>query len=201
MPSNASCGPILIVEDDDAAAELVALVLVSASFEVHVVARGDEAVEAARGVRPRLAVVDVNLPGLSGYEVCRRLRQLYGRSVAILFVSGDAVESYDRVAGLLIGGDDFLVKPFAPDELLARVQALLRRPWLAAPSADLTTREQEVLALLAEGLDQREIAERLVISAKTVGSHIEHILSKLGVRSRAQAVAIAYRDELVSLPA
>lgn len=118
----------------------------------------------------------------------------------MIFLSGERTESFDRVAGLLVGADDYLVKPFDPDELAARVRAVLRRaqPSVPAPLQSLTRRELEVLRLLADGLDQRQIAAELVISAKTVGTHIERILGKLGVHSRAQAVALAYRDELLS---
>jgi DNA-binding NarL/FixJ family response regulator len=90
------------------------------------------------------------------------------------------------------------VKPFASDELLARIRALMRRARSgSAHWAGLTPREREVLQLLAEGLEQQEIAESLAVSSKTVATHIERILSKLGVRSRAQAVAAAYRERLV----
>jgi DNA-binding NarL/FixJ family response regulator len=71
------------------------------------------------------------------------------------------------------------------------------RPIVPSVAERLTSRELEILQLLAEGLAQAQIADQLVISPKTVGSHIEHILAKLGVRSRAQAVAVAYREELV----
>jgi DNA-binding NarL/FixJ family response regulator len=191
-------GPILIAEDDEAVAELLRGLVEAAGYEVVVAASGDEALELAREGVPSVAILDVNLPGVSGYEVCHELRRLHGPALPILIVSGDRTESYDRVAGLLLGADDYLVKPFAPDELLVRVRSLMRR---AAPApvsrVALTSRELEVLTLLSDGLDQTEIAERLVISPKTVGTHIERILGKLGARSRAQAVAIAYRDALV----
>jgi DNA-binding NarL/FixJ family response regulator len=135
----------------------------------------------------------------SGYEVCRALRRSFGPELPIVFLSGVRTESYDRVAGLLVGADDYLVKPYAGDELLVRVRRLLPRS--SGPTnggKTLTKREEEVLGLLAEGLAQDAIANRLSISTKTVGTHIEHILSKLGVHSRAQAVALAYRDELVA---
>jgi DNA-binding NarL/FixJ family response regulator len=118
-----------------------------------------------------------------------------------MFVSGERTESYDRVAGLTIGADDYLAKPFEPDELLARLRGLLRRCGATSFVSPLTRREQEVLSLLADGLDQDEIARRLVISRKTVGSHIERILAKLGAHSRAEAVALAYKLQLVAVPA
>jgi len=198
LSQHISCGPILIAEDDPAAAELVKSLLEAAGFRVAAAATGIEAVAAARRTRPSLVVLDVNLPGVSGYEVCRSLREQYGPELPIIFLSGDRIESYDRVAGLLIGGDDYVVKPFAPDELLARVRGLIGRRRSIRLRSDLTEREREVLQLLAEGLAQTDIADRLVISKKTVGTHIERILAKLGMHSRAEAVAFAYREELVA---
>jgi len=189
---------VLIVDDDEGVRALVRDLLERDGLETVVSACGESAIEEAQRERPALVVLDVNLPGLSGYEVCNALRRLYGESLPIVFISGDRVESYDRVAGLLIGADDYVVKPFASDELLARIRALMRRARSASAHwAGLTPREREVLQLLAEGLEQQEIAESLAVSSKTVATHIERILSKLGVRSRAQAVAAAYRERLV----
>jgi DNA-binding NarL/FixJ family response regulator len=142
------------------------------------------------------------MPGLNGYEVCRQLRDLYGDALAILFVSGERTEGFDRSAGLIVGADDYLVKPVDPDELIARVRRLVDRP--PSESAEvgatgrlrsLTPREHEVLALLSSGYRQEEIANRLVISPRTVATHIQHILGKLEVRSRAQAIALALGQE------
>jgi len=121
----------------------------------------------------------------------------------VLFVTGARTESYDRVSGLLIGADDYVVKPYAPDELLARVRRLVQksRPAMARNASRLTPRELEVLDLLADGRSPQEIASGLFISAKTVATHIEHIFAKLGVSSRVQAVAVAYRDGLVTAAA
>jgi DNA-binding response OmpR family regulator len=186
---------ILLAEDDKPLAELVRNVLLAGGYDVVVMHDGLEALQAAE---PMAAILDINLPGVSGYQVCDRLRRTYGPALPILFISGDRTEPFDRVAGLLVGADDYLVKPFEPGELLARITSLVeRRASPAEPKRGLTDREHEVLGLLAEGLRQDEIAERLVISKKTVGTHIEHILGKLGVRSRAEAVAAAYRDSLV----
>jgi DNA-binding NarL/FixJ family response regulator len=104
----------------------------------------------------------------------------------------------------LLGADDYLVKPFEIDELLALMLRRRRRVAdgpTSSGGAELTRRQLEVLRLLAEGLDQTEIGARLVISPKTVGAHIEHIFVKLGVHSRAEAVAFAYRLKLVPVPA
>jgi DNA-binding NarL/FixJ family response regulator len=138
------------------------------------------------------------MPGISGYEVCHRLRAELGTDLGIVMISGVRTESYDRIAGLLLGADDFLVKPFDPGELLARVRRLLERVASAPSFHQLTPRELEILTLMAEGYAQREIATRLVISPKTAASHIQHIIEKLGVHSRAQAVAMAYRYGVIA---
>lgn len=191
----------LVADDDACVVDLLATLLERAGFSVTRAADGELAVAAARTLRPRLAVVDVNLPLVCGWEVCRTLRAELGPAVAILVVSGERTEAHDRVAGLLLGADDYLAKPFSPDELVARARALVRRVSPSGASqAVLTPREREVLEHLAHGLDQRAIAALLVISPKTVGTHLERVLQKLGVHSRAQAVAAAYRDGLVAAP-
>jgi DNA-binding NarL/FixJ family response regulator len=191
-------GVILVVDDDEGVRACIAAVLRAAGFGVEVSGDGHEALAVAREHLVQAVVLDIRLPGLSGYEVCRALKD-ERPNLPILFLSGERVESFDRVAGLLIGADDYLVKPFAPDELLARLRALLRRGGAPAESVQqgLTRRELEVLRHLADGLGQSAIADLLGISPNTVGTHIEHIFQKLGVRSRAQAVAAAYRQRLV----
>jgi DNA-binding NarL/FixJ family response regulator len=189
---------VLVVDDDPLFRAYVRGVLEYYDYRVVEVADGVAALASVRATRPAAVLLDVNMPRLSGYEVCRALREQYGTELPVMFVSGERTESYDRVAGLLIGADDYLVKPFAADELLARLRGMLRRAGGSerAPST-LTRRELQVLQLLADGHDQAEIAERLVISPKTVGTHIERILAKLGVHSRAEAVGLAYRLQLV----
>ncbi|HWM13203.1 MAG TPA: response regulator transcription factor [Gaiellaceae bacterium] len=192
------CGPILVVDDEPTVRSVVAEHLERGGWDVREAADGESALEAAEHERPAGVVLDVRLPGISGWEVCRELRSRFGDSVAVLFVSGERVESMDRVAGFLLGGDDYLVKPFALSELLARLDRAVRRVPGDGGSSPLTRRELDVLRLLAEGRRQPEIARELVISQKTVGTHIEHILGKLGVHSRAQAVALAYRNRLIA---
>jgi DNA-binding NarL/FixJ family response regulator len=204
--TDAGEAPVLVVDPDGDQSRQVAAMLRRAGFRAKVVESGEEALDEARRDRPQVVVLEVRLRDISGYEVCRALKQEFGEAIGVIFVSHDRTEASDRVAGLLIGADDYLGKPLAADELVARARGLARRTGaydhLTAPAvrAGLTARELEVLRLLADGHDQRAIARRLVVSPRTVGKHIEHILSKLPARSRAEAVAIAYQRGLHAPP-
>jgi DNA-binding NarL/FixJ family response regulator len=201
-----AAGRALVVDDDAKARRLVTNLLAQAGYNVRALASAQEALEAVMEGRPELVVLEVCLPDMCGYEVCRQLRDLFGDAVPIVFVSDKRVEPIDRVAGLLVGGDDYLVKPFAPDELLARIRVLMRRAMPPTPpqpaiGSDLTRRELDVLRVLAEGLEQAQIAERLYISPKTVSAHTQSVFRKLGVKNRADAVAAAYQLDLIAAPA
>jgi DNA-binding NarL/FixJ family response regulator len=193
-----------VVDGDAGCRHEVAALLQRAGLSTVELATGEAALDAAHEARPALVLLEVELPGASGYEICRELRDEFGDELPIVFLSGTRTESLDRVAGLLLGADDYLVKPYDPDELITRVRRLAarttKRP-VAPSSANLTPREEDVLGLLMEGLGQGEIARRLFITDRTVGKHIEHILAKLGVHTRAQAVARAARDSLLRSPA
>jgi DNA-binding NarL/FixJ family response regulator len=195
-----NCGTVLVADADEIPREELAHIFESAGYAVVRVESGEEALQAVRNVRPSVVLLEIPLGNLSGYEVCRVLREEQA-DLPIIFVSGSRTKSYDRVAGLLVGADDYVVKPYAPDELLTRVRNLVRRSRPSTPAlpARLTKREREVLQLLADGLRPDEIAERLFISPKTVGTHVENILRKLGVRSQTQAVALAYREALLEI--
>ena len=192
-----NAGPVLIADEDEVSRVELARLLERNGFRVVPVGSGEQALDAVREDRPAVVLLEIPLGQLSGYEVCRAIRAELGDGLPIAFVSGSRTESYDRVAGLLVGADDYIVKPYAPDELLTRVRNLVRRsrPLAPAVASGLTRREREVLRLLVEGLRSEEIARRLYISRKTVGTHIENILRKLGVRSQAQAIALAYRSQ------
>ena len=204
MPDERQGVEVLVVEDDVGVRALVRETLEQAGYATVEAGSREEALKAARERLPDLVVTDVHMPGGSGYEVCRTLREELGEELPIIILSGSRTEAYDRVAGFEFGADDYMVKPFEPEELRARARALLRRAGHSrtrtspvSPNGVLTPRELEVLGLLAEGLNQTEIAKRLVVSPKTIGKHIERILKKLGVRSRAEAVAKAHSDRLV----
>ena len=130
---------ILVAEDDRDIADLIAHYLRKQGWEPHVVASGDEAVAYARRHSIDLVVLDLMLPGLSGLEVCRLLRgDKTTEALPIIMVTARAEET-DRIVGLDIGADDYLAKPFSPNELVARVRALIRRSKRAeVPPATLT---------------------------------------------------------------
>ena len=192
-------GTILIVDDDLVIRAAIRTILTDAGYPTLEAESGAEALRSARLEPPALVLLDVNLPGICGYEVCRLMRDEFGDQFPIVFVSGARTESFDRVAGLLLGANDYISKPFREDELLARIQSLLGRSHQVAArtvASRLTARELQVLRLLSNGLGPDDIARLMVISPKTVGAHVEHIYMKLGVQTRAQAVAVAYRGEL-----
>jgi two-component system nitrate/nitrite response regulator NarL len=200
------CGLILIVDDDAGFRALVSALCLRAGYDCVEAATGAEAVSAAIAERPDVVLVDVDLGDASGYEVCRDLRDRFGEGMPIIFVSGTRMETYDRVAGLLLGGDDYVTKPFEPEELIARVRRAITRTaqseqTLSSEKFRLTPREEEILRLFADGLGTQAISDRLQISAKTVSSHTQRLLPKLGVHSRTEAVALAYREGLLETAA
>ena len=190
---------VLVVDNDPEFRHSIAHALGATGLRVREAGSGREALAAVEDEEVALVVLEVRLDDMSGYEVCRQLREERGDELPILFVSGDRTESSDRVAGLLLGADDYLVKPVAPDEIVARVRRHLRRRRALNGNRvfGLTAREREVLKLLAEGMGPVEIGRCLLISPKTVSTHVEHIYVKLGVHTRAQAVASAFRLALV----
>ena len=181
-------------------ASLLALVQ-NAGYEASGVECGDDAVTRALAEPPDVAIVAVELPGISGFEVCRRLRAALP-GIGIILVSETRTESLDRATGLLIGADDYLARTFAPDELVASILALTRRvngrparcrrrrrsgPGSDGPrAASAGTAGRRCLA----GGHRRDARHQ---RKDRGGPHRPHP-PELGVHSRAQAVAVAYRD-------
>jgi DNA-binding response OmpR family regulator len=121
-----SRGSILVVDDEPVIAEVVSRYLVRAGYDTHLAASGPEAVSRAEQTQPDLVVLDVMLPGFDGLEVMRRLRERRPDDTRVILLTARG-EATDRIAGLRRGADDYVVKPFAPAELVARVDAVLRR--------------------------------------------------------------------------
>ncbi|WP_195763772.1 response regulator [Pseudoduganella rivuli] len=132
---------LMLVEDDERLSSLIAEYLAANEFDVHVVARGDEALARFHAFAPDVVVLDLMLPGLPGNEVCRQLRAVSQVPVLVLTARDD---SYDQVALLEFGADDFVNKPVQPRVLLARLRALLRRA--APPVAQTALVRPEILS-------------------------------------------------------
>ena len=198
------CGSILIVDSDDTSRLTAVQVAVRLGYDARPTPTGEELLERLGHDRPALAIVEVELPGhANGLEVMRQLHDEFGGDLPIILVSAERIDAFDRAAGLMLGADDYLLKPLDGGELLARIRRSLRRS-APAPSGNgncqessLSPRERQILALLAEGRTQGQIATALVISSKTVATHIQHILAKLGVENRTQAAAVAHRAGLL----
>lgn len=115
---------ILIVDDDENIAELISLYLTKECFDTQMVHDGESAIEAFKDYEPNLILLDLMLPGIDGYEVCREIRKVSNIPIIMLSAKG---ETFDKVLGLELGADDYIIKPFDSKELVARVRAVLRR--------------------------------------------------------------------------
>jgi DNA-binding response OmpR family regulator len=120
-------GPILVVDDDEGARVGISSLLEAAGFGIAEAETGEAALALAREVQPQLAFVDVYLPGLSGYEVCHRLKAEFGDALPVVLVSRERREDLDRVAGALLGADDCVTSPVSRDELLSVIERMLER--------------------------------------------------------------------------
>jgi DNA-binding response OmpR family regulator len=134
-PDAAARGLVMVVEDEEAITSVLRMYLTREGFSVHAVADGAQALADVRRLRPTAVILDIGLPGLDGFEVCRRLRE-GGDWTPILVVTARDDET-DRVLGLELGADDYVTKPFSPRELVARLKAVLRRGPAEAPAREL----------------------------------------------------------------
>ena len=207
---------VMVVDDHPMWREAVARDLTEAGHEVVATAGdGGEAVRRAPAARPEVAVVDLQLPVLSGVEVTRALVAA-GVRVLVLSASGEQADVLEAVKA---GATGYLVKSASREDLLAAVEATARgeavftpglaglvlgeyRRLSAAPAASaadtprLTERETEVLRMVAKGLSYKDIAARLVLSHRTVENHVQNTLSKLQLHNRAQLVRYAVEKGL-----
>ena len=126
---------LLVVDDDENLRSMLSAALKHHGYDVEAVDNGDAAIEAVAATRPDLLVLDVMLPGVDGFEVCRRLRSMNDHTPVLFLTARDETE--DKVRGLRLGGDDYLEKPFSLDELMARVDAVLRRTGGAQQTSEL----------------------------------------------------------------
>jgi DNA-binding response OmpR family regulator len=115
---------VLVVEDDPRTAELIATYLEREGFRALTTGDGERGLELIRSQAPHLVILDIMLPGMDGWDICREMRRFTDTPVIMLTARGDEI---DRISGLTLGADDYVVKPFSPRELMARVRAILRR--------------------------------------------------------------------------
>jgi DNA-binding NarL/FixJ family response regulator len=182
-------------------------------------ADGRAAVDAARASRPDVAVLDIRMPQLDGIEATRRIVAALGDEIRVLMLTTFGLDDYVFDA-LRAGASGFMLKDAPPEELLEAIRIVAGGSALLAPAVtrsviaefarrsparepsprieELTQREREVLVLLTRGRSNAEIAGDLVVSEATVKTHVAHVLMKLGVRDRVQAVIFAYETGLVS---
>jgi DNA-binding response OmpR family regulator len=124
---------ILIVDDDENIAELISLYLTKECFDTNIVGDGSAALEAVASYQPDLVLLDIMLPGINGYDVLREIRKTSSLPVIMLSAKG---ETFDKVLGLELGADDYIMKPFDTKELMARIKAVLRRAVVEVSSSD-----------------------------------------------------------------
>jgi DNA-binding response OmpR family regulator len=194
-------GVVLVVDPDEQTRAAARVVAERTGHDVVAVDDATALTEQLTGRCPRLAVVEVDLGGeLNGFEVLRGLHDRFGTDVPVILVSGVRTAPPDRVAGLLLGADDYVLKPFDGGEFRARLRRFLRRgdrpdATLIGPhdGLNLSDRDRQILALLAAGHPQQEIATKLLISPTTVASHLQQLVVKLEVGGRTNAVTSPWR--------
>lgn len=138
---------ILIVDDDENIAELISLYLTKECFDTKIVYNGEDALTAFNTYQPNLIILDLMLPGIDGYQVCREVRSRSAVPIIMLSAKG---EVFDKVLGLELGADDYIMKPFDPKEMVARVRAVLRR---YSPARLNTPENDPVKIVQYEGLE------------------------------------------------
>jgi len=216
-------GPLRVVIADDQALVRTGFRMILTADGIEVVAEaadGAEAVAAVRRTRPDAVLMDIRMPRMDGLEATRQILAGGASETRVLILTTYDLDQY-VYAALTAGASGFLLKDVTPEHLVAALRLVRSGDALLAPAitrrlierfarrdeakaalhrdlSELTPRELEVLRLLATGLTNAELADRLTLSPTTVKTHVARILSKLGLRDRVQAVVVAYETGLIS---
>ncbi|WP_035994316.1 response regulator transcription factor [Leptolyngbya sp. KIOST-1] len=197
---------VLVVDDDTAMQLALTRRLQEQGFAVVNAASGEEALELLRTQTADVVVSDVMMPGMTGFEFCHRLRSRpEGEMVPFIFLSSLG-ELTNRVQGHLLGADDYLVKPFSAQELIAKVKGAIARSQrfhsalermveqaTAQPAPlPLTPAEERVFWQVVQGYTNKQIGEHLFLSPRTVQTHLSNMLTKLNLENRSQIVRFAF---------
>jgi DNA-binding NarL/FixJ family response regulator len=211
----------VLIADDQAMVRAGFRLVLNAETDIEVVGEagdGDQAVAAARRLRPDVVLMDIRMPRLDGIQATRRLLDDGDPAPRVLILTTFDLDEYVYEA-LQAGASGFLLKNAPAEQLVEGIRVIAAGEALLAPSVtrrvieefarqprsrhppagleELTAREREVLALLAQGRTNEEIAAELVVSRGTAKTHVAHVLGKLGLRDRIQAVIFAYENSLV----
>lgn len=191
-------GRILVAEDERKILHLLQLYLEKNNYDVITAQNGKEALEKIKRYSPDLLVLDIIMPGMNGHEVCKKIRKdRKYKDIPIIYLSS-LTEKQSVISSLEIGGDDYMTKPFDPNELIARINAILRRVkgrYISSEREDrmeeLTFQEQKILQYMEEGYTNKEIAFNLSLTEGTVKVYNHIIYQKLQVKNRTQAIVRA----------
>lgn len=187
---------ILVVEDEEKIRILLRLYLEQNDYQVAVVNNGKEALATINEEMPDLLIVDIIMPEMNGIELCRELRKdSKFEAMPIIFLSG-LNEKQWVISGLEFGADDYITKPFDPNELIARINANLRRTkrkreTFKSKYEALTEQEKNILKLMEKGLTNKEIATKLFLTEGTIKVYNHNLFQKLQVKNRTQAIVAA----------
>ncbi len=174
-------------------------------YDVHVATDGIQALKILSSQKFDIILLDVMMPNMNGWDTLKEIRKnIETKDVPVIMITA-VNEEQKMVAGLKNGADDYIIKPFVLPNLLARMEAVLRRsrrnidlPFTSdEPLKNLTSREKEVLEMAARGANNKEIADKLVLSEVTIKSHMNSIFKKLKVTNRTQAVLLAIQMNLI----
>lgn len=201
-----SKGKVLVVDDEQRIRTLLKMYLHEHEYTVFTAQDGREALNAVFNNTPHIIALDILLPDMDGFEVCKRIRQVDRFSQIPIIYLSSLQESESIITGLEVGGDDYITKPFDPNVLIARINAVLRRtqgnitevePQTLVEIEQLSPQELQILNWIEKGFTNKEIAAKLNLTEGTIKVYNYIIFQKLQVKNRTQAIVRAKEYHLI----